>query len=72
MNTTEKEILMTEAQIKEVEELLSTLNDRYKNLKNKLDLLYYKNETIKLSQKKQHYNVYRSSSLSPSPRHASP
>ena len=71
MNSTEKEIIVTEAQIKEVEELLSTLNDRYKNLKNKLDLLNHKNETMKITQKKS-FDVYRSSSLSPSPRHASP
>ena len=72
MNSNEKEIIVTEAQIKEVEQLLSHLNDRYMNLKNKLDLLNYKNETMKTTKKKQTYDIYRSSSLSPSPRHASP
>lgn len=72
MNSINKEILATEAQIKEVKQLLSILTDRHTNLKNKLDVLNFKNQTNKITQKKQPYHIYRSSSLSPSPRHASP
>lgn len=71
MYNTQNEILTIEGQIKEIEEILCYMNNRYTKLKNKLHSL--KNtKKIQNTHNEQLNNLKRRSSLSPSPRHASP
>jgi len=71
MYNIQNEILTIEGQLKEIEDILCYMNNRYTKLKNKLHSLKNTQNTQN-TQNDTFNNVERSSSLSPSPRHASP